>query len=112
MVAKEERRCPRIHPSRHHLPRLRLLQLCLLLQRREVVGTSYAQCIKVPKVKYFSTSNVIMVATVGLWGTRIRYACLLVHLVSGYLDGGVDEVGNLCGRYSHGFNGDDSVCIF
>jgi hypothetical protein len=43
-----------------------------------------------------------MVATAALCGTRIRYTCLLVHLVGGDLASGVKEGGDSSGRRFHG----------
>jgi hypothetical protein len=39
---------------------------------------------------------------VALRGTRIRYSCLLVHLVGGDLAGSVEEGGNSSGHRFHG----------
>jgi hypothetical protein len=42
-----------------------------------------------------------MVAMVELCGTRIRYCCLLFHLVGGNLSVSIEEGSESCGRCFH-----------
>jgi hypothetical protein len=50
-------------------------------------------CRRVPKVRVWLTKIIVLVAMMTLCRTRIRYTCLLFHLVGDDLAGGIEEGG-------------------
>jgi hypothetical protein len=66
---------------------------CLPLQRRERMGTSdlRSSLKKVPKFRVWSIDNIIMIATMMMCLTRIRYIRFLFHLVGDDIVSGIEE---------------------